>query len=174
MTYHHLLRRSLSHTPWLLLIGIATLLPACGWGDEIDTLHAQRDIWERAGGQDYTMVAAIDCFCDLDGFATLRIEGGEIVEVTEPETGAPLTRYGDGKGPTISVAEAQTHYMTVDQLFDEVERLLDHDPSDFSITYHPTLGYPTQVHFHGSRWVGDSGWGATITSLELGRTSGDP
>lgn len=54
----------------------------------------------------------------------------------------------------------------MEELFDLVERGIDDDAAELRVTYHPTLGYPTEAFIDFRENVADEEMGWTAARLE--------
>ncbi|HEX9988912.1 MAG TPA: DUF6174 domain-containing protein [Chloroflexia bacterium] len=104
--------------------------------------------WRAAGVGEYEMVVEYQAFSLYAGTLTLRVKGGEVVEVVNFE------RSGRAAGTPIPDL-AQLNFLTVEALFEKVGSALaakpwevssESDiPLDYQVEFDPTLGYPTLV-----------------------------
>lgn len=104
--------------------------------------------WRAAGVGEYEMVAEYQAFSLYAGTLTLRVEGGEVVEVINFERG------GRAAGTPIPDL-TQLNFLTVEALFEKVGEALASTPwevssesdipLDYQVEFDSTLGYPTLV-----------------------------
>jgi hypothetical protein len=103
--------------------------------------------WRAAGVSEYEMVAEYQAFALYAGTLTLRVKGGEVVEVISFErggraTGTPIPNPGD------------LNFLTVEALFERIGEALatrpwdiggseSGIPFDYQVEFDPTLGYPS-------------------------------
>jgi uncharacterized protein DUF6174 len=102
--------------------------------------------WRAAGAGEYEMVAEYQAFSLYAGTLTLRVKGGEVVEVINFERG------GRAAGTPIPDL-TQLNFLTVEALFEKIGEALatkpwevssESDvPLDYKVEFDPTLGFPT-------------------------------
>lgn len=93
-------------------------------------LESARERWEAAGLTDYRYEIVMRCFCPpLD--AAVEVAAGQVASAT------PLSA---------DAAVPESYATTIDELFTKLEReLRSSERGDYTIEYHPELGYPTRV-----------------------------
>ena len=104
--------------------------------------------WRAAGVGEYEMVAEHQAFSLYAGTLTLRVKGGEVVEIVNFERG------GRAAGTPIPDL-TQLKFLTVEALFEKIGEALASKPwdvssasdipLDYKVEFDPTLGYPTLV-----------------------------
>ncbi|HYO48593.1 MAG TPA: DUF6174 domain-containing protein [Chloroflexia bacterium] len=102
--------------------------------------------WRASGVGEYEMVAEYQAFSLYAGTLTLRVKGGEVVEVINFERG------GRAAGTPIPDL-TQLKFLTVEALFEKIGEALamrpwevssESDvPLDYKVEFDPTLGFPT-------------------------------
>jgi hypothetical protein len=108
---------------------------------DIETLRAELDAaqsrWFDAGYQSYTFATWWECFCPAEYSTKVKIEvrAGEVMSVTNAETGQPHTVPGD------------TPYRTVDGLFGWIYKQLNRDPEFAALEFDPVTGFPAKAQF---------------------------
>lgn len=141
----------------LLAIGIAALcgpLAACSdpLGPEMARLERARLAWEAARLEDYRFEYRTFCFClNLQGLVEVR--AGQVVGVTDLETGQPVTD------------ESLDRYPTVDELFDTLAEWIGREPDEMEVTYHLRLGYPLTAAFDFDFAVADEEQAFQVSEL---------
>ena len=95
-------------------------------------LDANRLLWTTAGITDYDYRFQRFCFC-APGFATpgiVSVRDGIIVSVAEVGDGEPLD---------------PVDYLTLDELFDEIQSAIDLPADTIDVTYDGQLGFPSSI-----------------------------
>ena len=129
------------------------LASSCGGLLEKRQVEKNREKWRKNWPTSYPMVQSRGCFCVSYGDLELVVEGGEIVEVRDPETGGPAPSW-DKEG-TLEPEDVRGLYLTIDELFDEIEEMRKERNSVFEVTYDEEFGYPTSIDVDGRRWLQD-------------------
>jgi hypothetical protein len=131
---------------------LSLLLSGCSLidGDDAD-LDDARDRWEAAGVDDYTMSQTRPCFCpqEFTGPFEVRVSNGAITSVRFEGAAVPADRA-----------------LTVEQVFDVIEEAYRERAEEVQVTYHPTLGYPTDLFIDYVEEVADDERGVQITDFE--------
>ena len=106
--------------------------------EEADTLRrAQAELdrrrarWTSNRADDYSFVFTDVCFSCSEGPVTIRVENGVVASVKYVES---------GKAP-----EHDYSKVTIDRLFDVIQKAIDGKASEIKATYDPEIGYPTDV-----------------------------
>lgn len=101
--------------------------------------------WEkvRPAGDSYQLIQRRLCFCMGSQPMRVTVTRGRITAVVDPETGEALP------------ADAFAWYRTVDQLFNEVRQAMATPPAEWSVRYHPTMGYPTRLSLDPVQLIAD-------------------
>ncbi len=112
-------------------------LVACGEGNPLrpveTALQRNQQLWQEVGPANYRYTFQRLCFCVDIRPVEIEVRAGAIVSVTVIETGEELDT---------SVFD---WFETVDGLFDMVLDAIDRKAERLEVTYHPTLGYPTDI-----------------------------
>lgn len=95
-------------------------------------LNARRQQWQLLNVDEYDYHFQRICFCSIDFTSPglVRVSGGEIAFVRNPQTMDPLD---------------PSFFLTVDGLFDEVQRAIDSHAAEIVADYDGTFGYPTSL-----------------------------
>ncbi len=104
-----------------------------------ESLTAARELWRETGPASYTMTMRISCECNAD-------ESGPIVAIVR--NGALESRRYVSTGELVP-EKYSSRFLTVEGLFDMVERQLQRDVPDVSVRYDRDIGYPAYVEFPG-------------------------
>lgn len=117
-----------------------------------DALKIARDLWEANGSDNYDIRLGWLCFCPVD-------------LITERTIEVRNNAVASGGFPVESGTLAE--HQTVDGLFNLIEDALDRDAATLDISYHPTLGYPTQGNIDYDLRMADEEIGFTVHDLAL-------
>jgi hypothetical protein len=93
-----------------------------------------------------------NCFCVPVGPVLVRVRDGERVET--------LIAVDDAEGPL--PLNLVPFYPTVDGLFEVISEALDDGVYELRVTYHPTLGYPTDLWVNRSPSIADEEFGYDV------------
>ena len=116
---------------------MAVLAVACDETGEREEMQRQLDRnrarWEALGLTSYTVHERVSCYCVFGpDEVIIAVDAGEIVSVTNAETGQP-----------VDTATSRFYY-TVDDLFDMLERAV-READSLRVSYDPTFFYPTEI-----------------------------
>lgn len=136
---------------------IALTAVGCGIVDSGDAraeseLTTAREQWARAGVVDYDLAMTRQCFCAFIEPVTVRVRGGVLIEV--------VTASGDAEMPV--PPQIVSVYPTVEGLFALIDEALADEVHEIRVTYHPTLGYPTQLWVDRSPQISDEEFGYEV------------
>lgn len=140
----------------LLVLGLLTLaVSACG-SDPTATLPLTLGIagaegkWKDGGLKSYSFNSAVMCFCLQEYTESMRVvvQQGRVVSIVNARTGAP---------------QPLNFRQPVDSLFALLRREALENPALLTVSYHPSLGYPTRISY-GNQAV-DGGGVITVDSL---------
>ena len=98
-------------------------------------LERYRALWEANRAEEYSFVLAPICFCPqylLDP-VTIRVVDGVVASVTYVESGEVPEHDGFGR------------YVSIDEPFDTIQEAIDGEASQVTVSYDPTVGYPTDA-----------------------------
>jgi hypothetical protein len=108
------------------------------------SLDDARDRWRSQGIASYQFQVSRLCFCAPDARRplTVVVQRGQVVSMTDAETGAPVT--GDPFMP-----------VTVDGLFAAIDDAIKRDADQIDVRYDPQLGYPLEIAIDYSQQMAD-------------------
>lgn len=146
----------------LLIAGTLAALTSCeavgvtGPGSETrQQMLSNRQLWETQGITSYRFRYRRSCFCgDVNA-----------VEIDVAQGAVAAARYVDGGTPVTEIY--QSTLPTIDDLFDIIEEALDSRADALRVTYHRTLGYPTEISVDYRFVVADDEFGYSVSSLVL-------
>ncbi len=152
----------------IALCSMLATLPACeieflGIGGELPlSTQSQLDInrkkWESEMVSSYNFSFQWSCFCLPDYVAQ--------VNITVRENRIHGAAFVEGDIP-IPLEVAKERYRTMEGLFNLLQSAIDENAETISVTYHPELGYPTEVWIDYDERIADEERGFTIHSLSV-------
>ena len=122
-------------------LAIAAVLAGAGWiacsdplGPEQSELEEARARWEAHGSPFYRFTFQRSCFCAPAIIRPARIEvhNRVVVSAVDPDTGDPLDPPQEG-------------FLTIDDLFDEIQEIIDLKADEIQASYDEDYGYPLNV-----------------------------
>lgn len=130
----------------LLSMLVPVSLAACGdmFGPESDRaeLDRNRDKWRASGAASYSYVLARSCFCvtEVTQPSRIQVRNDSVVAVTAVSDGRSLdTRY----------------FVTVNALFDVIDKAIEQHAAVIRVVYDPILGYPREIEYDGATNIAD-------------------
>lgn len=133
----------------------AELLPPTDFREKLNLNRAK---WNATGTKTYQFRYSQFCFCPTD---TVRpkdiiVENGKIALATYVDTGRPVSY----DLPADQQADAYANLPTINDLFDQIQAILDAPPSiydGYSLTfeYDDVLGYPTTIKLFAPSHIAD-------------------
>lgn len=161
---------------WLLLVShYGFSQSAVDWDDEADLLEQNRTRWESTNIDDYSIVLDKGCFgCFWYYPAKIIVKNGEIVEILDPDTDAPLqrkTRSAD-EGVELVYPGHKDRYHTIDGIFLQIEAAIANNDttshpgtkaSHLRVEYDQQYGFPVllSVSYDGGISVDGSEFSVT-------------
>jgi hypothetical protein len=146
----------------LLITGTLVALTSCeavgvtGPGLETrEQLLSHRQLWESQGITSYRFGYRRTCYCGDVKTLEIDVANGAVAAARYADDGAPVH------------AIYQTTLPTIDDLFDIIEEALDQRADALRVTYHRTLGYPTEILLDYRFVVADDEFGYTVFNLVL-------
>ncbi len=110
----------------------------------------QKQKWENSGIDSYTMDFSIICFCIYRVPFGVSVKRNKVVAFTGNEDYCDIDCV-----------------MTIDQIFLEIQQLLERNPYSFEITYDPVYGFPAKSYFDLDRNLADEEIGYTIENFKV-------
>ncbi len=156
-------RRGLVSPPraaWLVL-GAVALGAVGGCSDSLGVTASELDShfarWQAAGLRDYRYDFRRSCECAPAATrpATIEVIGGAVVRV----------RFAGG-GEEFATSEEQRFFPTIDQLFQLIDDAVRNHAAVLVVSYHPVLGYPTNISIDYRREVADDEFTIQASKLE--------
>jgi uncharacterized protein DUF6174 len=120
--------------PLLLLTSLALGCDGRPFGPQVDLAEAQAR-WRAANLASYDYDFAVRCFCLLPGLGrvTISVRNGQFTGAVTTDSGVAVD------------SSAYRGYLTIDEVFGSVRRMIDQQAPQFSASYDPTLGYPVEA-----------------------------
>ncbi|HTE46011.1 MAG TPA: DUF6174 domain-containing protein [Gemmatimonadaceae bacterium] len=131
------------------LVGCGDLV---GPGSERSQLDTNRQKWRTMRSDTYHFTINALCFCADGGPVRTEVRGDSIVAMTRVLTGKPVDR---------------TYGLTIEKLFDFIERGIVNHAALLEVTYHPILGYPIKIVYDGAVNIADDEVTYTVSDLAL-------
>jgi len=158
--------------PWQLVVVVlsAAALARCGDGpveptvrEEPDgsvsqqTLSENRERFNENVGSSYTYEYQNVCFCAPDSRRNVRVSvrDGSRVGVVGIDDGAAI--------PT----EQWDAFLTVAEIFDDVQRAIDEGAASVRVEFDETLGYPRDVYIDVDERIADEERGYAVRNLKV-------
>ena len=137
----------------LLLVASGCSVFGAGRGGNPD-LAAARARWSASGLRAYTMTQSRSCFCPRDATGPFRVavRDGAVTQVTLDGKPVPTDRA-----------------LTVEDLFDLLADAYARGADEVRVTYHASLGYPTELWVDYEQRIADEETGYAITALAPAR-----
>ena len=144
----------------IILLLLALMLTACSFGAPSE-LDKNRQTWQDAGITHYRFSLHVGCFCAFRDQMplTVEVQNGEVVSMTYAD-GTPV----DKTDPNY---ETFSKHATIDRIFSELEAGLKGDADEVTVTYDPTYGYPSEIHFDYIKAAMDDELSLSVSDFEV-------
>ncbi|MEP6491936.1 MAG: DUF6174 domain-containing protein [bacterium] len=119
-------------------------------GGERSRLDTNRQKWQLQRQSTYKFTLATACFCAGGGPIRIEVSGDSVVAATLVSNGQHI---------------GTQNVLTVEKLFDFIDRAIADHAVGLEITYHPILGYPTLINSGGQEFIADDEVTYTISDL---------
>ncbi len=147
----------------ILLLGMGTLALGAigGCSDPLSVTASELDShfarWQAAGLRDYRYDFRRSCECAPAATrpATIEVVGGTVVRV----------RFAGG-GEELATSEERRFFPTIDELFELIDEAVRSKAAVLVVSYHPVLGYPTNISIDYRREVADDEFTIQASNLE--------
>jgi hypothetical protein len=119
-------------------------------------LQRSKQLWARQKISNYRYTLRRSCFClpKATEPVTIAVRNGKVTSMVAVSNGQPVNR------------EYFTKYDSIAKLFEIVEDAIAKKAHRVSVTYHPTLGYPTQISIDYDQMMADEELYLTIANLQ--------
>jgi hypothetical protein len=119
------------------LLILTTLVWGCDGGPlgPADDLAAAQTRWRAANLASYDYDFAITCFCLYPGSGrvTISVRNGRFASAVTTDSGVAVD------------SSSFRGYLTIEEVFESVRRMIEGQPPQFAASYDPTLGYPIEA-----------------------------
>jgi hypothetical protein len=119
-------------------------------------LQRNKQLWAKQNISNYRFTVRQTCFCSIESMQPVNIEvrNGKVTSIV----------------PAIDVLsfnrEDFTNHDSIAKLFDVIEDAIAKEAEHLSVTYHPTLGYPTKIDIDYDQMMADEEISLTIDNLQ--------
>ena len=122
-------------------------------------LQAAQQRWQAQQIVSYSYGLAVSCFCpeDIRQPVVVTVNNGATTSIVKAEGGDPAT------------AEFFAEYNTVEKLFALIQKAIDEKADGITVTYDPTLGYPTDIKVDTSFQAADEEIYLTMSDLQAAK-----
>ncbi len=119
-------------------------------------LQRNKQLWAKQNISNYRFTLSRICFCLPETTRPVNIEvrNGQVTSIVPVSQGPSFNR------------EDFTHHASIAKLFDVVEDAIAKEAEHLSVTYHPTLGYPTQISIDYDAWTADDEISITVENFQ--------
>ncbi len=144
----------------LLVLGALALGAVGGCSDSLSVTASEIDShfarWQAAGLRDYRYDFRRSCECAPAATrpATIEVIGGAVARV----------RFSGGED--LATSEERRFFPTIDELFELIAEAVRDKAAVVVVSYHPVLGYPTNVSIDYRREVADDEFTIQASNLE--------
>lgn len=120
-------------------------------------LQQNRQLWRSQNISSYRYTLRVSCFCipEVTQPVVVEVRNGRVTSITAANTGKPVN------------PEYFKQYNSVPKLFNLIQNAIAKDANRLSVTYHPRLGYPTQINIDYNAQIADEERYLTIENLEV-------
>lgn len=130
--------------------------PAAPTSNAAQQLQRNKQLWAKQKISNYRYTLRRSCFCLPKSSEPLKIEvrNGKATSIVVASDGKPVNR------------EYFNNHDSVAKLFQVVEDAIAKKAHRLSVTYHPTLGYPTKIDIDYNKQMADEEIFLTIDNLQ--------
>jgi hypothetical protein len=116
-----------------------------------------RRVWrnQNISSYRYTLRLACNCLPEATQPVIIEVRNGKVTSMVAANSGKPIN-------PVYF-----KQYNSIPKLFNVVKSAIAKKPHRLSVTYHPTLGYPTQISIDSSAQIADDETFLTLENLEV-------
>jgi hypothetical protein len=120
-------------------------------------LQQNRQLWRSQNISNYRYTLRVSCFCtpEVTQPVVIEVRNNRVTSITSANTGQPVN------------SEYFKQYNSIPKLFNLVQSAIAKKADSISVTYHPSLGYPTQINIDYSAQMADEETYLTIENLEV-------
>jgi hypothetical protein len=130
--------------------------PATQTSNATQQLQRSKQLWAKQKLSNYRFSLSRTCFCLPKSSEPVKIEvrNGKVTSIVAVSDGKPVNREYFNKHDSIA------------KLFQVIEDALARKAHRLSVTYHPTLGYPTKIDIDYNKQLADEEISLTIDNLQ--------
>ena len=120
-------------------------------------LQQHRQLWRNQNISSYRYTLRVSCFCtpEVTQPVVVEVRNNRVTSITAANTGKPVNQ------------EYFRQYNSVPKLFNIVQNAIANKAASMQITYHRTLGYPTQINIDKDAQMADEEIYLTIENLQV-------
>ncbi len=120
-------------------------------------LQQNRKLWRSQNISSYRYTLRVGCFCipEVTQPVVVEVRNGRVTSITAANGGKPVN------------PEYFKQYNSIPKLFNLVQNAIAKKAERVSVTYHPSLGYPTQINIDESAQIADEERYLTIENLQV-------
>ena len=141
----------------LLPIFLSLILTACAMGSQTDLSRNQQK-WQNAGISHYRFDLFISCFCPFgqDMPLIIEVENDQVVSM----------EFHSGNTINATDREYFERLATIERIFSEMQKDLNGEADEITVTYDSTYGFPEQVNIDYIKNAVDDELALTISGFE--------
>ena len=119
-------------------------------------LQRNKQLWAKQNISNYRFTVHRTCFCSMESMQPVNIEvrNGKVTSIVPAIDALSFNR------------EDFTSHDSIAKLFDVIEDAIAKEAEDLLVTYHPTLGYPTQISINYAAFTADDEISFTVENLQ--------
>ena len=119
-------------------------------------LQRNKQLWAKQNISNYRFTVRQTCFCSMESRQPVNIEvrNGKVTSIVPAIDALSFNQ------------EDFTNHDSIAKLFDVIEDAIAKEAEDLSVTYHPTLGYPTQISINYEAYTADDEISFTVENLQ--------
>jgi hypothetical protein len=120
-------------------------------------LQQNRRAWRTQNISNYRYTLRVSCFCvpEVTQPVVIEVRDGRVASIVAANSRKPVN------------PEYFKQYNSIPKLFNLIENAIANKAHRVSVTFHPTLGYPTQISIDQSQQIADEERYLTIERLEV-------
>ncbi len=104
-------------------------------------LQRNKQLWAKQNISNYRFTLRQSCCRSFETPVNIEVRNGQVASIVPATQELSFNR------------EDFTHHASIAKLFDVVEDAIAKEAEDLLVTYHPTLGYPTQISINYDQWT---------------------
>lgn len=120
-------------------------------------LQRSKQLWAKQKISNYRFTLRRSCFClpKATEPVTIAVRRGKVTSLVAASNGQPAN------------PEYFEQYNSIPKLFDIIQDAIAKKAHRISVTYHPTLGYPTQISIDYDKQIADEELSLTVNQLNV-------